>query len=422
MRTFLANWWDRLTRWTKSVPPALTGRHVSGGFVDAFQRLRVPSAHDLLGQLKSTAFTCATLNAATCASYPPRLYVTTRQGQPAPRWPTRPVEGRRFAHAAAHVEEVVEHPLLTLLQQVNPVHNAFDLWELTTLYQEVLGSAYWHLEFGDDGLPAAIWILPSQHVTPTRAADSPRLVDYYEVRGGSRAQRFAPREVIHFRYPDPRDPYTAGLAPLRAAWEAVTLVSDYAAFKKAQFDNRAVPDVVISPDEVIGEAERDRLEHDWNQKFRQAGNGRVLVAESGLKVQLLTQSMGDLAALAEMGKTREEIANAFHVPLAFLSTETNLANLQAAEHQHLAKAIVPRLRRRDEKLNEQLIPHYDATGRLFLASDDPVPPDRDQALRQLELDLKYGVLSIDEVRAERGLPPRTEKSGVRSQNRVRGRR
>jgi hypothetical protein len=42
------------------------------------------------------------------------------------------------------------------------------------------------------------------------------------------------------------------------------------------------------------------------------------------------KSMGDVAAMAAMGKTKEDIANAFHVPLAFLSTQTNLANVQAA--------------------------------------------------------------------------------------------
>lgn len=106
-----------------------------------------------------------------------------------------------------------------------------------------------------------------------------------------------------------------------------------------------------------------------------------------------------------MKATREEIANAFHVPLAFLTTETNLANLQAAEHQHLAKAIAPRVQRRDEKLNEQLVPLFDPSGRLFLASDDPVPANRAERLQQQETDLKYGVVTINEIRQERGLAP-----------------
>jgi len=33
----------------------------------------------------------------------------------------------------------------------------------------------------------------------------------------------------------------------------------------------------------------------------------------------------------------------------------------------MAKAITPRLQRRDEKLNEQLIPLYDPSRRLFVA-------------------------------------------------------
>src|SRR5262249_42899975 len=141
-------------------------------------------------------------------------------------------------------------------------------WELTTLYQEVHGSAYWHLTFNSLGIPAEIWILPSQNVTPRRDPESRNIVDYYQYRTGSAEQRFSPTEIIHFRYPDPRDPYTSGLSPLRACFEQVALLSDYTAMKKAIYDNHAVPSAVISPDEVIGEEERDRLESQWNRKFR----------------------------------------------------------------------------------------------------------------------------------------------------------
>ena len=102
-------------------------------------------------------------------------------------------------------------------------------------------------------------MLPSQHVTPRREPDSPNLVDYYEYHGGRGVPRFSPQEVIQFRYPDLRDPYTAGLSPLRAAWEQVALASDYAALKKARFENRAIPDAIVSPDEVIGEVPVNRL-------------------------------------------------------------------------------------------------------------------------------------------------------------------
>jgi HK97 family phage portal protein len=399
----------------KAGPFALTGNQWSGtSYVDAYQRNRQPSPNELLAELKGTAWTCASINASVCASFPPRLYVATHEGQSAPKCLTAPLRKDReeqlrsrlrLRGKAAQLEEVLDHPLLTLLQQTNPFLNSFDLWELTTLYQEVHGSAYWYLAHGPLGEPREIWVLPSQNVTPQRDADSPNIVDFYTYRTGSKELRFTPKQIIHFRYPDPRNPYTSGLSPLRASYEQVALLADYAAMKKAVYENNAIPAAVVSPEEVIGEEERDRLETQWNSKFRRGGSGRVLVGETGLKVQVLAHSMGDLAALADMRATKEDIANAFHVPLAFLTSETNLANLQAAEYQHQAKAIAPRLRRRDEKLNEQLVPLFDPTGRLFVMSDDPVPANRAEVLAQQESDLKYGIVTINEIRQNRGLPP-----------------
>jgi HK97 family phage portal protein len=421
MRSLLADALHRLSRWLrpKAMPSILGGTQWSGSsFVDSYRRNRQPTPNELLAELKNTTWTCASINAAACAANPPRLYVVTAHNQPRPKCRTRALSSRceerlcRLPHVAARtkgaarIEEVTEHPLLQLLRQANPYLNAFDLWELTTLYQEVNGSAYWYLDMDSVlGVPQAVWILPAQNVTPRRDPDSPNLVDYYLYRTGKAEARFTPDQIIHFRYPDPRDPYTSGLSPLRACYEQAALSSDYAAFKKARFENHAIPDAIISPDEVMGEEERDRLESQWNTRFRRGGTGKVVVAESSLKVSLLNQSMGDLAALADMNATREMICNAFHVPVAYLTSQTNLANLQASQAQHMSLAIGPRLERRDEKLNADLVPLYDPTGRLFLASEDPVPVDQNLLVSQQVADLKYGVVSINEVRSERGLPP-----------------
>jgi HK97 family phage portal protein len=420
MRTTLANSLNRLARWLrpKNAPAALAGNQWTGTtFLDSYQRNRQPNANELLSELKGTAWTCATMNASVCAAYPPRLYVATHDGQEKPRCLTRSIspaiDQRLRASAslpprftkAAQIEEVLDHPLLTLLQKVNPVHNAFDLWELTTLYLEVQGSAYWYLALDPLlGIPTEIWPLPAQNVTPRRNPNSTSLIDYYEYRNGAAEQRFRPREIIHFRYPDPRNPYTGGLSPLRACFESISLASDYSAFRLAKFQNHALPDALLTPEELMGEEERDRLESQWNTHLRRGGAGKVVVAGNNMKVHLLNHSMGDLAALADLRATKEDICNAFHVPIAFLTTQTNLANLQASERLHMDKAINPRLRRRDEKLNEQLIPLYDPTGRLFLASEDPVPVDQDAGIAQQQLDLKFGVVTINEMRGERGLP------------------
>lgn len=410
---------QRVTQWfrRKTAPEAVRTSGMSSSFIDAYRQLRTPSALELLKELKNTAYACAMLNAGTCATYPPRLYVVTRNGDPSPKCVTRSLadhEQQAFANrselqphvkGARHVQEVLEHPLLTLLHAVNPMHSAHDLWELTTLDQEVQGSAYWLLESNALDVPETIWILPAHQVRPVREQGSTNIVDYYQVQSGSHRQQLSPSEVIHFRYPNPRDPYGPGLSPLRAAFEQVALSSEYLAYKRSLWNNNALPSVILSPAEVISDEERDRLEALWAQRFSRGGNGRVLVAESSLSVDLINQSLGDLATLAEAGATKEEIANSFGVPISYLTSQTNLANLQAAEEQYAARTIRPRLQRRDEKLNEQLIPRYDREGRLFIASDDPTPKNQEFQLRQQEIDLEWGVRTINEIRAERGLPP-----------------
>lgn len=416
MRTLL----HRFARWLtkKSAPASLAGSQWHGPrLIDFYRRMAAPTATDLLAELKSTAWTCASINSSVCASYPPRLYVATGTGQSPPRCLTRRLSQdaasrlRDAAHLKAHtrlaaaIEEVVEHPLLDLLRQVNPVHNGFDLWELTELYLEVHGCAYWLLDIDDAlGIPASIWILPSQNITPRRRPGSANLVDTYEYQGPTLVE-FPAERVIHFRFPDPRDPYLSGLSPLRACYEQAALTSRYAAMKQSIYDNTGVPSVVLAPEDGIAEEERARLERQWEDRFRRHGSGQVLVANSKLRVSVLSHSMGDLAALADMRATKEDIANAFHVPLPFLSSQTNLANMQAADHLHKTLAITPRLRRRDEKLNEQLVPWYDKSGRLFLASEDPTPANQDAILKQEEVHLRLGVRTINEVRAARGLPP-----------------
>jgi hypothetical protein len=126
----------------KSVPFSLTGGQWSGtSYVDSFKRNREPTQNELLAELKNTAFTCASINASVCAAFKPRLYVVTSdpRRQAEPRCLHRPVDAlteKRLRSLswlpqritkAAKIAEVLDHPIMTLLDQVNPVHNAFHL-------------------------------------------------------------------------------------------------------------------------------------------------------------------------------------------------------------------------------------------------------------------------------------------------------
>ncbi len=168
MRPFFAKLLTRLVGWLqpKAMPTALAAAPPGQGFLDAFRRQRPPTANELLNELKNTAWTCASINAAVCASFPPKLYIGTSGNQPVARCLTRPLSALQVKRLRAtphlehwtrgldRIEEVTQHPLLDLLAQVNPIHNGFDLFENTTLSQEIHGVAYWYIEQGPLGIPA----------------------------------------------------------------------------------------------------------------------------------------------------------------------------------------------------------------------------------------------------------------------------
>ena len=133
---------------------------------------------DCLAELTHTAYACAAINAAVCASYPPRLFARGRAARKLRARALGAEERRRLAMApGGEVREVMEHPLLDLLEEVNAEQDPQELWELTTLHQETVGSAYWSLEFGGDGLPRAIWTLPAHRVRAVRRDDGAHVPD-----------------------------------------------------------------------------------------------------------------------------------------------------------------------------------------------------------------------------------------------------
>lgn len=387
----------------KAAAPAPT--LTPAGWANRTRTRRAPTDWDLLAELKNTAYSCAKLNAAVCASYKPRLYVKVGSHRERPKCLTRRLDVVRVKAIQAvetePVEEVTAHPLLSVLHAPNPWMNGHGLLEHTTLYCETHGRCYWQID--RDALDAVVgfWPLPTQLVRPVRKPGSKNAVDWYEYED----QKYSPDEILAFRYPDPRDPYSGGMSPLRGCIEAAWSQSGYYGFRNAVWDNQAEPGVILTPKEAIMPGERERLEVDWKQRFGRGGVGGPLVSDSSFDVAKINNDPGAIAALAESIVTKEDIANAYDVPFSLVSGDANESNLNASRSQHAEYGIKPRLKRRDEAMNRWLVPLFDPSGRLFVLSDDPSPETVDQTAKREEQDLQKGVRTINEVRAVRGLGP-----------------
>jgi len=89
--------------------------------------------------------------------------------------------------------------------------NGFELWELTSLYLDIIGNCYWYLRPNGAGLPGEIWVLQGQYVKVIPDATS--LVAGYIYQPKQTMIKLAYEEVIQYKYPNLSDLYY-GFSPL----------------------------------------------------------------------------------------------------------------------------------------------------------------------------------------------------------------
>jgi HK97 family phage portal protein len=398
-------------------------------YVDVFQKSRAATARELVQQLVGTAYACAVLNSDLVAATKLRLFVRTRPDQArAKRYlgvcpVSRKTLGRlKDAPSVAHyvagevtVEEVTDHPLLTLLRMPNPDPGqpgmcGYDLRWMTQLYLESVGRAYWLIERDGLGVPQQLWLLRSHLVREIPDTTGKQIIDSYEY-GGARGQRYQPQDIIKFHFPDPNNPYINGYSPLAAAIEKIRISRKEDAHIGALLDNMGRPDAVWSPKGDsegggIGPAEAQRIRSTFRAAYAMAGRGGVLISEYPGTLSPLQWSPQDIVELDRAAANKTDICNAFGVPDAKL--ERNAANLAAAktaDYAHAKDAGIPRCLRNEETLNARLVPMFDPTGRLFVAYDSPVREDEVFALEQTRTAAETGAITRNEIRASVGLDP-----------------
>lgn len=404
---------------SKAAPPSLAATTSTGYTVDDFGNVKKPTIAKQIAAYRGVVYTLANTNATVASANPMRLYVTTSSNEAKARCGTAPINAKTAAflqsnkatalrmRAADEVQEVTSHPLLDLLREVNHVLNAFNLFELTYLAQELGGNGYWYLPTGPLGIPEAIWYLPPQMVQAKR--DSAKIIRHYEYGSGSSKMKFDPEEILHFRYPDPADPYVEGISPARALWAQIALIDKETALSLAMYENGAFPRILVSPKKPLGHGEGKRLEKKWTRKFNKGGLGGIAVVDDDVTVHPVHIPPKDLENLARANVSEKRLYNGYGVPLSFSDNQSSLASAQAGNYQHTKNAILPRVLRFGEELSQSLASRYDS--RLFFAPDNPVPADvKLDALRQ-RTDAMTGDTTIDERRAVRGLGPSGEEWG-----------
>jgi len=410
-------------------PSGIAGRMTGNGstYYDGFRIKRSPSDETLVKEYKGTVFACANRNANGVTNNPLRLYLRTSPGEDRTilrdgiekkaissqkiNYLTSLPNLSKTLNSMINVEEVVSHPILTLLERANdsPHINGVRLSELTELYLDITGKAYWLVQVNVFNVPTNIWILPSHWMEVVKDSGTKNIVDRYVFTSpGNKSTVYNEADIIPFRKPSLTNPYINGLSSLGASFDSNEVNTKLLSHENGLLENEARPDAILAPgkDGAFGADEAERYERQWKLKFGKGRSGGIWVPEDEINYIPVTIPPRDLARLEIHKWSKNAIANAHDVPFALISDAShNRQQLEAAQVQHAEHAIKPRCSYRACVLNSLLLPLFDPSGRLFIAYDDPVPENRTEKLQENVQFVMNGIKTPNESRKDYGLPP-----------------
>ena len=301
--------------------------------------------------------------------------------------------------------QVEKHPVLNLLDQINPFQTSNEFIELHTVYQDLVGECFWVLNYNALGEPAEIWIpYPNKmSIVP----DKNKFVKGYIYGYGAEAIPFDTNEVIHFKYPNPLNQYR-GFGPAQSIGIDLDAELYSGQWNRNFFYNSARPDGVIQFDYNLSDEQFEKLKKQWSEKYKGVSKAhQVALLEGGGKFLQIQNTVKDMDFSQLKRLNRDMILGVYGMPQSVMgiSENVNKANAEAGDYTFARWIVKPRLDRIRNKLNEQLIPKFRRAENLELDYEEVVPETIEQKMLLAESGIRAGYLTINEARKLRGLDP-----------------
>lgn len=392
-------------------------------FTDAYQAKRAPTPWQLVETYKSLIYACVAKNASAVMKVPLRLYADESQGNGKiarsvcgampvlrgtyKRFLENPwMEYTRVApRTVENIFEIRTHPVLSLLDRSDPYgyFNRKGFIALISAYCDVVGFSYvWPEVGGRNSVPRALWPLFSQYVLPIRLIGSP-LVEKFQYF----ADQIPFDDIIRFKAHQPslRDPYAAAFSPTYAAIEYARLEDAFVAIQEQLLGSGPRPNIIFSakdPMQAPGEIERKRFQKDLNRELGAGNAGKGLVTNGSWDITPVSYSPTDLAGMEISKYDFERTCNCFGIPPTIMTTDSNLANIEAGRALHAQDAVEPRCHMIAATLTEY-VRQFDE--RLFFAFDPAVAEDEERRANIDDKRLKNGSRTINQVNEDTSYPP-----------------
>jgi HK97 family phage portal protein len=310
----------------------------------------------------------------------------------------------QIINSKGETREVLDHPALDLIYRVNPFQTKEEFFETLIINQKMTGNAFVFKVRNEQGKVVELWNLRPDRMTILPDPEN-YIKGYRFTKSDGTHTVFAPKDIIHLKYPSPIDQFL-GISPLKPASMRIDIEEYANTYQRDFFLNNARPDAVLEFEGNLFDDQKAEITESWEARFKGRGNNsRIAVLEGGVKYNQVSLSQREMDYIESMKFTRDDILVAFGVPKSIVGVtdDVNRANAETAMFIFLSETIKPELERLINKLNEELI-ITEFGEQFFLEYTDPTPEDRDFKLREQAELVRANIMLINEARAERNLP------------------
>jgi HK97 family phage portal protein len=265
------------------------------------------------------------------------------------------------------------------------------------------------VEIGDAAFPVRLYTVDGAtiQVNPQWDGDpeTPRYAQVTGKLGGEGRQQLLDRELMYLRL-NPRSHNVFGLGKLEVAFEAINSFLSAHKYAGRLASNGTVQYALWLKDRTP--EQHERLTRWWQDEVEGSGHVPVLSSEEPPQVVKLAQGTDAELRIAWQQFLLTMIANAFDLPAMLLGVTLDVNRTTAAElaNEAFQSAVVPLAKLIADYITKDVV--WKVLGWHDLRFVWSELESRDEATEvsiQMQL-LNAGVLSVDEVRAMRGLPAR----------------
>lgn len=308
---------------------------------------------------------------------------------------------RRELGEAGLLREVPDHPALQVLAAPNPLMTGRSALQVTQVWLDIVGEAFWWLDLDAQGKPTGFLPIPPHWVA--QCPTGPQQPNFRLSWAG--LQKEIPQErMVWLRDVDPENPLARGTGVGVSLGDELETDEAAAKYLKAWFTNSAMPNFIVAfegaqPDQL------QRAKEIFEAQHRGAANAhRAFFASGKMNAQRLDASFRDQQLIDLRKMDRDTIAQVFAMPPELLGIieNSNRSTIDAARYIYVLGVEWPRAEFMRTELQLQFLSRWDPA--LVLEAEVEVPEDEERRLAAMQA--MPGAFSLNEWRATAGAGPR----------------